>query len=158
MGHMRKALVIPAVALLAAACIAGGHKGASPDPVVSTDVESYDFGNISPAQPVEHEFTVTNKGGKDLNITNVRSTCGCTAAVVGHQLLKPGESTKLKVTFDPRGKSGPQNKPVIITSNDPKSPQKTIVITGIVLSEPPLQPAPVSATMAPVPASATASR
>ena len=158
MGHMRKAWLIPAVALLATACITGGHRAESPDPLVWTDVESFDFGNITPTQPVEHEFTVANKGGKDLNITNVRSTCGCTAAVVGHQLLKPGESTKLKVTFDPRGKSGPQQKPVIISSNDPKSPQKTIVITGVIVTEPPLQPAPVSATTAPAPVSATTSR
>jgi hypothetical protein len=141
------------VALLATACVTGGYRGISPDPVVATDVESFDFGNIPPTAPVEHEFTVANKGGKDLNISNVRSTCGCTAAVVGHQLLKPGESTKLKVTFDPRGRSGPQQKPVIISSNDPKSPQKTITITCVVLSEPPPQPAPAApAPAAPAPA------
>ena len=164
---MRKAVAPLLVCILAASCLPGARPQ-SPDPVLWVEADRHDFGNIPATQPVEKVFKVTNKGGKDLNITRVQTTCGCTSSVMDNQLLKPGESTRLKVTFDPRGKSGPQTRPVWIYSNDPKTPQKSVTITSNVLNEvpPPSSaafPAPVSATAAqgsmsafPTPVSSTA--
>jgi hypothetical protein len=117
------------------------------------DADRYDFGDIPATEPVERVFKVTNKGAKDLSISRVQTTCGCTSSVMDNQLLKPGESTRLKVTFDPRGKNGPQTRPVWIYSNDPRTPQKSVTITANVLNVVPSPassafPTAVSATVA----------
>jgi len=149
---MNKAIVPLLVCVLAASCLTGGFRPQSPDPVLWVEADRYDFGNIPATEPVGKVFKVTNKGGKDLNISRVQTTCGCTAAVLDSQMLKPGESTRLKVTFDPRGKGGPQTRPVWIYSNDPKAPQKSLTITSNVLN---VTPPPTSSAF-PTPVSATA--
>jgi hypothetical protein len=136
---MKKAAALSILSLGLASCLGlGGFKPESPDPMVWTDSVQHDFGNIPGTETVSHEFTVLNRGGTPLNITRVQTSCGCTAAVLGHQFLKPGESTKLKVTFDPRGRMGTQSRTVTIHSNDPKTPQKQLTISATM-------PAPVAA-------------
>jgi hypothetical protein len=46
--------------------------------------------------------------------------------------LAKGESTKIHVSFDPRGKSGRQNKTITIISNDPKQSNILLRIQGTV--------------------------
>lgn len=129
MNTKRLSLVLGS-AVLASSCLfgGGGFKPTSPDPVVWVDSDKHDWGTVTGAETVEHVFAVRNTGGAPLNITRVQTSCGCTAAVLDHQYLKPGEETRLKVTFDPRGRHGAQTRTVWIHSNDPKTPQKQIVI------------------------------
>jgi hypothetical protein len=129
--------------MLLSSCLWLGFKPQSPDPAIRVDPAEHDFGDISSDKPVSCEFTVANAGGKSLEISRVQTTCGCTAAVIGHQLLKPGESTKLKVTFDPRGRMGQQGRAIIILSNDPRTTQKTVGISANVTTPTFLTPDPV---------------
>jgi len=147
---MKKIPLILGATFLLSSCLLWGFRPESPDPVVHVDRTTHDFGNIPATEPVSTEFTVTNKGGKPLNIARVGTTCGCTAAVVGNQMLKPGEATKLKVSYDPRGKSGQQSRAVTIFSNDPKSPQSSVSISANIT--PGNAPAFPQATGSPVPA------
>ncbi|MEK7475329.1 MAG: DUF1573 domain-containing protein [Candidatus Coatesbacteria bacterium] len=145
MNTKRLSLVLGS-AILASSCLfgGGGFKPSSPDPVVWVDSDKHDWGTLSGAETVEHVFSVRNMGGAPLNITRVQTSCGCTAAVLDHQYLKPGEETRLKVTFDPRGRHGAQTRTVWIHSNDPKNPQKQLVISASI-TEMPL-PVPVVTT------------
>ena len=128
---MKKIAALSIISLGLASCLGlGGFKPESPDPMVWVDSVQHDFGSIPASETVSHEFTVSNKGGAPLNISRVQTSCGCTAAVIGHQFLKPGESTVLKVTFDPRGRTGTQSRTIWIHSNDPKNSQKQIVISA----------------------------
>ena len=117
-------------------CFLWGMRPESPDPVIRVNRLQHDFGNIPGGEPVSTEFTVTNRGGKPLNLARVATTCGCTAAVLGNQLLNPGESTKLKVSYDPRGKTGQQSRTVTIFSNDPRTPQIGVNISANIVPEP----------------------
>ena len=122
-----------AVTAATAGCLGtGSFKPQSPDPVVWVDSDRHDWGSVEPTAPVEHVFAVKNLGGAGLNIARVQTSCGCTAAVMDHQFLKPGEETRLKVTFDQRGRHGTQTRTVWIHSNDPKTPQKQIVIQATI--------------------------
>jgi hypothetical protein len=150
----RKAAPAILAALAAASCMTGGFKPESPDPVVWVDSDKHDWGTIPAVAPVEHVFKVRNTGGAGLNIARVQTSCGCTAAVMDHQFLKPGEETRLKVTFDPRGRSGPQTRTIWIHSNDPKTPQKQIVISSTIEAAAPASPFP-NVSASPVPASGT---
>lgn len=152
----RKAAPAVLIALAAASCVTGGFKPESPDPVVWVDSEKHDWGTIQAVAPVEHVFKVRNTGGAGLNIARVQTSCGCTAAVMDHQFLKPGEETRLKVTFDPRGRSGPQTRTIWIHSNDPKTPQKQLVISSTIEAAPAAPFPNVSASPTPVSGTAMA--
>lgn len=88
-------------------------------PKISVQSPEHNFGDIIQGEEVSHSFVITNSGGDILRITNVRASCGCTAAEPDKKELKPGESTKLKVTFNSKGRVGPQLKSVYVSSNDP---------------------------------------
>lgn len=117
---------------LVMSCSSGKFKPQSPEPVVWVDEESHDFGVIPATETVQHVFTVKNVGGKPLNIKRVQTSCGCTAAVMDNQALQPGESTRLKVTFDPRGRRGAQRRTVWIHSDDPVTQRRQLNISATV--------------------------
>jgi hypothetical protein len=96
---------------------------------------SFDFGDIKQGDKVTHTFVLSNGGGDLLKISNVKASCGCTAAAPEKNELAPGESTNLNVTFNSAGRRGKQSKTVRIYSNDPENPEMLLSITGnVVLS------------------------
>lgn len=88
----------------------------------------YDFGNINQNDIVKHSFTITNTGDDVLKISDIRASCGCTAATPDKNELKPGESTQLLVTFNSKGRKGPQTKTVNLKTNDQNNPNLTLMI------------------------------
>lgn len=88
----------------------------------------HNFGKILANTTVETVFTLTNAGKSELNIRSTLANCTCTVAVLEKNTLKPGESTKLKVTFDTKGRRGKQFKNVAIFSNDPAAPTQVVNI------------------------------
>ncbi|RME47274.1 MAG: DUF1573 domain-containing protein [Chloroflexi bacterium] len=85
----------------------------------------HDFGKVPPDEIQEATIKVVNKGTKPLEIKSVRASCGCTAANTGEDVIPPGESTNLRVTYDPTydNDAGKQiTRQVIIESNDPAAP------------------------------------
>ena len=73
-----------------------------------------------------------NKGKRDLLIRSAKASCGCTAANPGTNLIKPGQGTDLKVSFDSQGKIGMQNKTITVISNDPSQSIVTLSVVGTV--------------------------
>ncbi len=102
-------------------------------PKISVQPMKYDFGNIVQGEKVSHIFTITNTGGAELDIQNVRASCGCTAARPEKNKLDPNESTDLKVEFNSAYKSGKQIKYVYIESNDPNNKELKIQFDGNVI-------------------------
>lgn len=98
------------------------------EPKVSVQQSEYDFGDINQNDIVDHTFLITNTGGDILKISDIRASCGCTAAQPDKTELKPGETTKLKVTFNSKGRKGPQIKNVNFKTNDPGKPSVNLVI------------------------------
>lgn len=98
------------------------------EPKVSVQQKEFDFGEINQNDIVDHAFVITNTGGDLLRISDFRASCGCTAAKPDKTELKPGESTKLKVTFNSKGRKGPQIKTVNFKTNDPGNPVVTLKI------------------------------
>lgn len=104
-------------------------------PVVTYDLESFDFGDIKPATKNEHTFTLKNTGKKDLIIRDVKSSCGCTAVSPSKNTVSAGESVPLKVVFDSTGKSGRQNKTITVITNDPKNPTSVLRISSNIVAQ-----------------------
>lgn len=103
-------------------------------PTLILQQTSFDFGDIKQGDKVSHTFVISNSGGDLLKISNVKASCGCTAAAPEKNELAPGESTNLVVTFNSAGRMGKQSKTVRIYSNDPENPEMLLSISGNVVS------------------------
>lgn len=53
----------------------------------------------------------------------------------GKNELKPGESTNIAVTFNSKGRKGPQVKTVNVTTNDPEKQNLTLTIKCNIIVE-----------------------
>ena len=91
-------------------------------PKVAVQQLEHDFGDINEGDVVNHTYVISNNGGDLLKILDVRASCGCTAAKPEKSELNPGESTNLVVSFNSKGRKGPQSKTVTVSTNDPDKP------------------------------------
>ncbi|MEK6777909.1 MAG: DUF1573 domain-containing protein [bacterium] len=117
-------------ALLCAALLIGVQVVWASGPKIHLEEEGYDFGKIKEGAEVVHEFKFKNLGDADLIITDVKTSCGCTAAVISDKTIAPSKQGAIKVTFNSGGRNGPQTKTVTIVSNDPERPNAEVRLTG----------------------------
>lgn len=103
---------------------------AAPD--IQFSETNFDFGNVKQGITVEHIFKVTNKGKSDLILRKVRSSCGCTVSKPEKDVIKPGETVNIPVTFNTRGRNGRQNQSVTVYSNDPQKSTSLLRISATV--------------------------
>lgn len=75
----------------------------------------HNFGRIHEADgTVSHTFRYTNTGKQAIEIADIKSGCGCITGTPGKKKLLPGESSTLKVSFDPAYKSGFFSKEIVV--------------------------------------------
>lgn len=86
----------------------------------------WDFGYIPNKSEVTHLYRVKNESREVVEITNVRKLCGCSAAFVKNDILFPGDSTELSVTFSSGNYFGPISKAVFIESSDTVCPSQIV--------------------------------
>lgn len=84
---------------------------------ISFQETSHDFGDIKQGTVVEYTFKFTNTGNAAFIISNVRTTCGCTATKWPRNPIGAGQTAEITAQFNSTGKSGPQNKVITIMSN-----------------------------------------
>lgn len=101
-------------------------------PIISFEEVTFDFGDITQGDKVEHVFSFENTGVEPLIITNVQTTCGCTAPEWSRDPIIPGQKSSIKVVFNSAGKNGRQNKVITILSNA-ASPNNQVRITTNIL-------------------------
>lgn len=159
-GHVRTwtSLLSLAAVLLAPSCRITDHSEKDPDaitpdalniptsgfetgdaaelPTIAFDSTTLAMGRIAQGSQVEKVFRFVNTGKKDLIITDVRGTCGCT---VGKDWPKapvhPGQGGTITVRFDSEGRSGAQTKTVTVVANT--QPATTVLtLTGEVIAPP----------------------
>lgn len=120
-------------------CVAFGVLAQSTDPEnevangpqITFEESAHDFGDIFQGDRVTHTFTYENTGNEPLIISDVRTTCGCTATNWNREPLAPGETASITVNFNSAGKSGVQNKVVTILSNAVNSSERVKITTNI---------------------------
>jgi hypothetical protein len=86
-------------------------------PVMTFDKTEHDFGTINEGDKPTYSFVFKNTGASDLIISNAVGSCGCTVPEYPKEPVKPGESAKMKVSFNSAGKNGRQQKTVTIATN-----------------------------------------
>ncbi len=101
---------------------------------------NFDFGTVDEGPDITHEFHFRNKGKGTLKISNVGTSCGCTAAVAGDKEVPPGGKSVIKATYHTNGRPGHATKIITVTSNDPKNPQYQMKLDMTVARDIDVQP------------------
>ncbi|PLX84150.1 MAG: hypothetical protein C0617_08705 [Desulfuromonas sp.] len=109
--------ILGSLLLLSLALGAGPARAGAPRLVA--ELSDFDFGRVYAGEKVEHTFSFRNEGDAPLNIDRVRSSCGCTAALLSATLIAPGEAGEIKTTFDTTRFHGQVAKTVYLYSDDP---------------------------------------
>ncbi len=90
----------------------------------------FDYGKIKKGSNGGHEFIFENDGNVPLVITNVTTSCGCTAPEWSKEPVKPKEKSKIKVVYD-TNRIGAFSKTISVYSNADEH-IVTLTIKGVV--------------------------
>lgn len=104
---------------------ASDNTGSGAMPKMVFEEESFDFGEISQGEKVEHSFAFKNTGNAALIISSAVGSCGCTIPSYPKDPVQPGQEAEILVVFNSNGKHGAQHKRVTIVANT--NPNKTMV-------------------------------
>lgn len=104
-------------------------------PVLYFSETQHDFGKVKEGNIVEYAFKFSNKGKATLKIKDVRTSCGCTAALVSSEKLQPGAEGTIEVELDTKNRSGKMSRTITIQSNDPRNPTKILTVFADVEKE-----------------------
>ena len=92
---------------------------------------SHDFGTIKQGEKLEYVFTYANTGESPLVISNIQTTCGCTASKWAKTPVMPGKTGQVTVSYNSAGKVGKQNKVITVYSNSINSEERLMIITNV---------------------------
>ncbi|AYB32826.1 DUF1573 domain-containing protein [Chryseolinea soli] len=101
-------------------------------PQLRLQTTNLDFGRVQPNAATEREVQLFNAGKKELAIKSVQGNCTCITASAKKTTLKPGESSTIRISFNPLDRKGTQQKSVTIYSNDPQNPVQRILFSAYV--------------------------
>jgi hypothetical protein len=127
---------------LAVVCLAAFAQDAQPN--LSFEQPIHNFAVIDRGASVDIEYKFTNPGKADLEILDVKPTCGCTTTKPTKTTYKPGESGIIPVTFNSTRFSGEVTKTIIVTSNDPDEPRQQIRLAGRIRTEVSVEPVSIA--------------
>lgn len=110
-----------------------------PDEIIDTSVAAHlvfettlvDWDTIRTGQTFTHSFKYTNTGKRPALISDVKTSCGCTATTYTTDPVQPGESGKIEVTFNSTGRLGYQKKSINVIGNT-YPPRTLLYLQGFV--------------------------
>jgi len=126
----RRGAILTMALVMALTLCASGLEAKQPRITFAQDAK--DFGKVKQGDELSYDFVFKNEGDDVLNIRNVETTCGCTAALVSDRRVDPGKSGRIKVTFNSRGYAGEVTKYVFVDTDDPQSPRVQLKILAAV--------------------------
>lgn len=107
---------------------ADGSLDSTQMPRITFNEDIHDFGTLGQNDKREHTFTFKNTSDHNLYVMNVKTSCGCTVASYSEEKIKPGEAGEININYDPKDRSGLQEKKIIVTTNAyPNTTELTII-------------------------------
>ena len=100
-------------------------------PQINFETYEYNFGTIAQGEKVSHTFIFRNIGDGPLQITDVTTSCGCTASKYSIEPVAPGENGTVEVIFDSYGREGKQLKSANVWTNCGEDPVKLQIFAEI---------------------------
>ena len=104
-------------------------------PRIEVEPNTFDFGRVKYGDVVKTNFIVKNIGSETLEIKSVTTSCGCTKGEIVSKVIESGESSDLKVSFDPAvhkddSDMGLLTRTIYIKSNDLDNEEVEVTITA----------------------------
>ena len=99
--------------------------------VITFDSLTIDYGTVVKGADGIRQFKFTNTGTSELEITQVRSSCGCTIPKKPEAPIAPGETGEIQVKYD-TNRLGPIRKTITVNSNAAETPIVSLKIKGVV--------------------------
>jgi hypothetical protein len=107
-------------------------------PVFKLAATTVDIGTMPPATNRDVEFKYKNEGKRDLIIRFVRASCGCTAVQQGSMVVKPGQESSIKATFNSQSyPPGKLSKAIYVYTNDPKNSEVVLFLNAEIVGKTP---------------------
>lgn len=94
--------------------------------------QTFDFGEMLQQNKREHVFKIKNQGSANLIINDIKTSCGCTAAMASSSNIEPGGSGELRVIFSSKRFQGEVQRQISFASNDPDNKITTLKIKAFV--------------------------
>jgi len=106
--------------------------------IISISPKNQDLGTVVFGEVRETSFIINNNTDQVVTLTRVSTSCGCTKAFPEKELLQPGESISMKVTFDPavHGDAtdlGELTRTIYVQTDHPNFPEFENTITANVI-------------------------
>jgi len=96
---------------------------------------THNFGNVKEGKILKVGIDVSNNGNSNLEINDIKSSCGCAVVQMSNKKLLPNEKSELKIEFNTKGLSGQIARTVTLFSNDPKSPSQVLTLISNIEKE-----------------------
>jgi hypothetical protein len=137
MFNFKKNLLVVTVLL---PVLLAGLKSAYAGPKLEFEATTHDFGVVEQNQIHKYKFLFKNAGDEDLEIIEVKPSCGCTAALLSSKITKSGGTGELEVTFNSGKFKGNVKKSVSVETNEvqiingkekPKSVHKLLITATV---------------------------
>jgi len=129
--------------LCSLALVAGAGPANAAAPRLALAERAFDFGTVERGSKVEHTFALPNRGDGVLLIDHVKSSCGCTVAVVSAHEIPSATDARVTVTVDTAHMAGRVTKIVTVYTNDPDNPVLPLTMTGQVAADLLITPTPL---------------
>jgi len=101
--------------------------------IIKVNEDVHEFGKIEQNSIAQTTFIIGNTGTDTLEVFSANPSCGCTASFPGKKRIPPGDTSQLKISFDPHNKAeGDMTKTITIVSNSKTDPQKVVRIHGTI--------------------------
>ncbi len=133
-------VVAPIVACLVALA---ARVAADGGPRLAVDQAVFDFGTVERGARVDHTFRLLNRGEGELRIDHVKSSCGCTVAVLSERVVPQGGEGRVAVSLDTGRLAGRTTKTVTVYTNDPAAPVVGLSLAGQVSVDLVVTPTPL---------------
>ena len=102
-------------------------------PMISFDMETIDYGDITKGSNGVRTFTFENTGDAPIEIQGVRSSCGCTIPKKPEAPIEPGKKGEITVRYD-TNRLGVFRKTITVNTNVSNAAIIALKIKGNVLA------------------------
>jgi len=130
-----KKLILMATILFSVVVVMAQEKAKKNGPEISFKTTLHEYGEIYQDGDGSFNFDFTNTGNEPLILSKPRSSCGCTVPAWPKEPILPGETNKIKVTYNTH-KVGAFNKTVTVYSNAKNKSAVVLKIKGKVVPKP----------------------
>jgi hypothetical protein len=101
-------------------------------PRIVCESPKYDFGAQISGEPIQHEFILVNRGDDPLEILKIKNCCGVKSTVTP-MIIPPGSNAVCSSTFMTKSRSGPQDKQILLVTNDRRNSYFDLRMNGLLL-------------------------